>query len=111
MTNLIGEFRVGEDIGVALEVASGEMAEVSAIIAAMKPALISANRPVLDQSAAAIALTVVPGAAGWTLSLPSTATASLAPGIYGIDARLEVGGGIEITDRTAFIALTAGAVA
>jgi hypothetical protein len=110
MTSLIGEFRVGEDIGVALEVAQGEMALVSAISAAMKPARIAANRPVLDESAAAIALDVAADATGWTLSLPSAVTATLDPGIYGIDARLEIAGGVEITDRTAFISLSAGAI-
>lgn len=110
MTGLLGEFRIGEDIGLALEVTSGDMALVSAITAAMKPARIAANRPVLDDGAPAIALGVAPDTAGWTLSLASTATAALAPGIYGIDARLEIAGGVEITDRTAFIALSAGAL-
>lgn len=110
MTSLLGEFRIGEDIGLALEVASGDVALVSAITAAMKPARIAANRPVLDDRAPAIALSVASNATGWTLSLPSTATAGLAPGIYGIDARLEIAGGIEITDRTAFISLSAGAL-
>jgi hypothetical protein len=111
MTSLLGEFRIGEDIGLALEVVSGDIGEVSAISAAMKPARITANRPVLDDAAAAIALSVAPAIAGWTVSLSSTTTASLAPGIYGIDARLEIAGGVEITDRTAFVALSAGALA
>jgi hypothetical protein len=111
MTSLLGEFRIGEDIGLALDVTSGDMGEVSAISAAMKPARIKGNRPVLDDGAPATALSVAPGMAGWTLSLPSATTAALAPGIYGIDARLEIAGGVEITERTAFIALSAGAVA
>jgi hypothetical protein len=111
MTSLLGEFRIGEDIGLALCVTSGDMGDVSAISAAMKPARIAANRPVLDSAAPAIALGVATEDSGWTLSLPSATTATLAPGIYGIDARLEIAGGVEITDRTAFIALSAGALA
>jgi hypothetical protein len=111
MTSLLGEFRIGEDIGLALDVTSGDMGEVSAISAAMKPARIAANRPVLDDAAPAIALSVAADASGWTLSLPSATSANLAPGLYGIDARLEIAGGVKITDRTAFIALSAGALA
>jgi hypothetical protein len=110
VAGLIGEFRIGEDLGIALEVTAGDMTQVSAVSAAMKPARIAANRPVLDASAAPIALTVASGAAGWTLSLPSATTAALAPGIYGIDARLEIAGGVEITEQTAFVALSAGAL-
>lgn len=111
MTGLIGEFRIGEDIGLALEVTTGDMALVSAITAAMKPARIAANRPVLDDAQPAVALSVAADTAGWTLSLPSATTATLEPGIYGIDARLEIAGGVEITEQTAFIALSAGALA
>ena len=111
MIGLIGEFRVGEDIALELEVASGDPGLVTAITAAMKPARITANRPVLDDAADSVALAVSPELNGWTLSLPSAATASLSPGLYGIDARLEVGGGVEITEQTAFIALSEGALA
>lgn len=110
MIGLIGEFRVGEDIALALEVADGDASLVSAITAAMKPAKIMANRPVLDEAAPATALTVAAEPAGWTVSLPSAASAGLTPGIYGIDARLEVAGGVEITEQTAFIALSEGAL-
>lgn len=110
MIGLIGEFRVGEDIALELEVASGDLGLVTAITAAMKPAKITANRPVLDDTAASVALAVSPEINGWTLSLPSTGSASLSPGLYGIDARLEVAGGIEITEQTAFIALSEGAL-
>lgn len=111
MSGLIGEFRIGEDIALALEVASGDTNLVTAISAAMKPARITANRPELEDGATATALSVAAGPSGWTVSLPSATTAGLSPGIYGIDARLEVAGGIEITEQTAFIALTEGALA
>ena len=111
MIGLIGEFRVGEDIALDLEVASGDAGLVTALTAAMKPARITANRPVLDEAATPIALTVAAEPTGWTVSLPSTASAALSSGIYGIDARLEVAGGVEITEQTAFIALSEGALA
>jgi len=110
MSTVIGEFRIGEDIGVALQVAAGNPAQVAQIVAAMKPARIVANRPVLDDAAESIPLNVAAEDAGWTLTLPSTATAGLEPGIYGIDARLEVAGGVEITERSAFISLSLGAL-
>lgn len=111
MIGMIGEFRLGEDIALALEVASGDPATVTAVTAAMKPARITANRPVLDDAAGAVALTVAPSPDGWTVSLPSAGSAALSPGIYGIDARLVVAGGVEITEQTAFIALSEGALA
>lgn len=111
MIGLIGEFRVGEDIALELEVASGDPGLVTAITAAIKPARVTANRPVLDDGADSVALAVSPEINGWTLSLPSAATASLSPGVYGIDARLKVAGGVEITEQTAFIALSEGALA
>ncbi|MGN6356454.1 MAG: hypothetical protein ACTHLU_03110 [Novosphingobium sp.] len=111
MNDVIGTFRVGEDLSIALD-AVGDIAEVTDIAAGMKPARAMANRLVLDDVAAAIPLAVAArGAAGWTFSLPAMATASLEPGLYGIDARLTFAGGIEITENTAFIALSRAAVA
>ena len=110
MIGLIGEFRVGEDIALELEVASGDPGLVTAVTAAMKPARITSNRPVLDDSADGIALAVAPVPNGWTISLANSVSAALPPGIYGIDARLQVAGGIEITEQTGFIALSEGAI-
>ncbi|MDP3676584.1 MAG: hypothetical protein Q8R44_16035 [Novosphingobium sp.] len=115
MTNgIIGEFRVGEDIAIALDATEGNAATVTAISVAMKPALVGDNRLMLDDEAAATALSAVPQAvagAGWTIALPGAQTALLAPGLYGIDARLTVGGGVDITEQTAFISLTRAALA
>jgi hypothetical protein len=112
MNGVIGEFRVGEDIAIALDAAAGDTAEVTSITACMKPATVAANRLVLADTTADMTLQVTArGAAGWTLSLPAAASAELVPGIYGIDARLACGGGIEITEQTAFIALSRAAVA
>lgn len=112
MNEVIGAFRVGEDLAIALDAAAGDTAEVTAITASMKPAKALANRLVLDAAAAVIPLIVTArGDAGWTLSLPATATASLEPGLYGIDARLAFAGGVEITENTAFVALSRAALA
>ena len=111
MNDVIGEFRIGEDLAVALDAAGGDPATVTGVTASMKPAKVSANRLTLDDEAAAIALAVTSRAeAGWTLSLSAAASAELAPGLYGIDARLAFPGGVEITERTAFVALSRGAV-
>jgi hypothetical protein len=112
MHGTIGTFRIGEDIAVALDALSGDTAAVTAITARMKPAKVIANRLMLDDSAAGIAMTVTAqGTAGWLLSLPASITATLAGGVYGIDARLTLSGAVEMTEESAFIALTRAAVA
>ena len=115
MTNaILGEFRVGEDIAVALDAVSGDTVQVTAISVAMKPALVADNRLTLDDAEPAIALSVSPQAAagaGWTIALAGAQSAALAPGLYGIDARLTIAGGVVITEQSAFISLTRAAVA
>lgn len=111
---ILGEFRVGEDIAIALDAIAGDTAAVSAIVAKMKPALVGDNRLMLDDAATAIPLSATPQAiagAGWTIALAGTQTALLEPGLYGIDARLTVAGGVVITEQTAFIGLTRAALA
>ena len=45
MTNgILGEFRVGEDIAIALDATEGDAAQVTAIDVRMKPALVADNR-------------------------------------------------------------------
>lgn len=112
MNDVIGEFRIGEDIAIALDAVAGDTASVSGVTASMKPARAVANRLVLDDAAPPLPLVVKPrGAQGWTLSLAAAASSGLDPGLYGIDARLAFPGGVEITERTAFIALSRAALA
>lgn len=112
MNGIIGSFRIGEDVSVALDALTGNPATVTAIAAKMKPAKVTANKIVLDHAAAGITMQVAPqGTTGWTISLAHTATANLAAGVYGIDARLSIAGGVEMTEQTGFIALTQAAVA
>ena len=112
MNGIIGSFRIGEDVLVALDALTGDTAQVTAISAKMKPAKGTANRIILDDTAAGVAMQVSSqGAAGWIISLSHSVTASLATGIYGIDARLTVGDGVEMTEQTGFISLSQAAVA
>ena len=112
MHGTIGNFRIGEDIAIALDATSGDTGLVTAITAQMKPAKVVANRIVLDDAATGMAMTVTSqGLAGWLISLPAAATAALAAGIYGVDARLTLSGAVEMTDQSGFIALSQAAVA
>lgn len=107
MNDVIGAFRIGEDLSVALDVAQGDPTGVLAVTAGMKPAKVAANSLTVDHAAAPITLAVTArGAAGWTFFLPAAASSTLEPGIYGIDARLAFSGGAEMTERTAFVALS-----
>ena len=111
---ILGEFRIGEDIVIALDAIAGDPAAVTAISVAMKPALVGDNRLMLDDEATAIPLSAAPQAApgaGWTIALAGAQTALLEPGLYGIDARLTVAGGVVITEQTAFVSLTRAALA
>jgi hypothetical protein len=112
MNGIIGDFRIGEEITLALDTLAGDPATVTAIIAKIKPAKISGNRVVLDVAAASSDMMVSPqGSAGWLVSLGHLASAGLAAGIYGIDARLTIAGSVEMTEQTAFISVTQAAVA
>ena len=112
MNGIIGSFRIGEDIAVALDAVQGDPVTVTAITAQMKPAKVAANRFVLDDNAAGIAMTVTAqGTTGWLVSLANAASAGLAVGIYGIDARLTIAGGVEMTEQSGFISLSRAAVA
>lgn len=117
MRSIIGEFRIGETIVVALDAVSGDPDDVSAITAAMRLVDTSGEAPAFVAAAEAIALTPAPRAAagdipaGWTLTLAAAASAELSPGTYGLDARLSIAGGVDITDETALLVLTEAAVA
>ena len=114
MNGIIGTFRIGEELTLALDASAGDTAAVSAISALMKPALVTANRLVLDDAASPVALVVTPqspASAGWTISLGHSQSALLEPGIYGIDAKLTLASSVEITEQSAFVSLSRAAVA
>lgn len=113
--SIIGDFRVGETLSLALDALSGDPGEVSAIAAWIAPAEQRGGVASVREDAVRTALDVTTRAAsgdvpaGWTLTLSAAASAALLPGLYGIDARLTVGGGVDITDASAFVRLTRSA--
>ena len=114
MNGIIGEFRIGEDIAVALDATAANATDASSLSAMMKPAQLIANRLVVDDLASGIAMATSPqqpAANGWLISLPHSQSAGLSPGIYGIDARLVIGGSVAMTEQTAFIRLSKATVA
>lgn len=113
---MIGTFRIGEDIRIALDAVAGDAEEVAAPEAFITR---SSRQNVFhpDATFTPIALTVTARAAegdipaGWDIVLPAAASAELKPGVYGIDARFGEGDDpIDITDETAVIWLTPSAV-
>ena len=114
MNGIIGEFRLGEDISIALDAMAGDPASVTGLTAAIKPALIAGNRVVLDDAATGIAMTIAPqgpASAGWIVSLGHAATSALTAGVYGIDAKLTLASSVEITEQSAFIRLSRATLA
>ena len=97
------EFARGETIGLALDAVEGDPALVSAVTAALK--LVGAGGTVVAAGTSVAALFAVTSRAaagdepgGWTLTIDAPASAALKPGLYRADARLEVAGGVVITD-------------
>lgn len=113
---LLGTFRVGEDITIALDAVSGDPATVSSITAMMRRVK-TMSGPEFDAEASPVTVTVTPRVAagdipaGWNLTVPASVSAGLDAGTYGIDAKLTgAGGSVDITDSTAFVSLTAAAI-
>jgi hypothetical protein len=99
-------FQRGETITLALDAVTGDPADVSAISAAMKPIPPGRTEAAVDAPfAASFIVTTRPASgdipAGWTLNIPAFISASLTPGAYVADARLEVAGGVIVTDSIA----------
>ena len=99
-------FQRGETIALALDAVSGDPAGVTAIAAKLKAvppgrttvpasAPVAASFLIADRAAAG----EIP--AGWTLTVSAAASAALSPGAYLADARLEVGGGVIVTESVA----------
>lgn len=99
-------FQRGETILLALDAVAGDPLSVTAMSAAMKAVApgrtsISAGTPVASVFA------ISPRAAqgdippGWNLTVDAATSATLAPGNYLADARLDVGGGVVITESVA----------
>ena len=99
-------YQRGETISLALDALSGDPAGVSAIIARLK-AVPSGRTTVPANAPVAASFVIAPRAAagdepaGWTLTIPDSVSAALAAGSYLADARLEVAGGVVVTDSVA----------
>ncbi len=99
-------FQRGETISLALDAVSGNPLDVSAISAQLK--VVPPGRTSVPAGAPVAASFVVLSRAasggippGWTLSISAATSATLLPGAYLADARLEVAGGVIITESVA----------
>jgi hypothetical protein len=99
-------FQRGETVSLALDVLSGDPIAVSVITAQLK-AVTPGRLSVAPDAPVAASFTITPRAAvddlpaGWTLTISASTSATLAAGFYAADARLEVAGGVIITDQVA----------
>lgn len=99
-------YQRGETVSLALDVLSGDPAGVTAITAQLK-AVAPGRLSVAAGASVAASFSITPRAAiddlpaGWTLTIPASVSAALDAGFYAADARLEVAGGVIITDQIA----------
>lgn len=99
-------FQRGETISLALDAVTGDPLSVTAIDAVMK-AVSPGRTGVADSAPVAATFSVSPRAAmgeippGWTLSIDASTSSTLAAGNYLADARLQVAGGVIVTEPVA----------
>ncbi len=99
-------FQRGETISLALDAVSGNPLDVTAISAELKA--VPPGRTSVPEGAPVAATFVMiarPAVGsippGWTLVISAATSATLSPGAYLADARLEVAGGVIVTDAVA----------
>jgi hypothetical protein len=99
-------FQRGETLSLALDILSGEAASVGGITAEMKA--VPAGRTTAPREAPPVARFAIASRAakddvpaGWTLTIPAATCAGLPAGAYIADARIEVGGGVVLTESVA----------
>jgi hypothetical protein len=99
-------FQRGETLTLALDAIIGDPLSVTSISAVMK-AVPPGRTGVPDGAPVAATFSISPRAAqgdippGWTLTIPATTSATLSSGAYLADARLEVAGGVIVTEPVA----------
>lgn len=99
-------YQRGETICLALDAVTGDPLSVTQIDAALK-AVPPGRTGVPSGAPVAATFSVSPRPAegdispGWTLTISAETSASLAPGAYAADARLEVAGGVIVTEPVA----------
>lgn len=101
-------FQRGETISLALDAVSGDPAEAGAIAASLKAVPpgrtgVAANAPVAASFVLSSRAATDENPAGWTLTIPAAVSATLAPGSYLADARIEIAGGVVVTDSVAIV--------
>jgi hypothetical protein len=95
-------FRKGETIQLALDAVEGDPAAVDAISARIRP--LPPGRTSVAEGGEAASFQIAARAAagdspaGWTLTLPAAVSAALPAGFYLADARLEVAGGVILSE-------------
>ena len=99
-------FQRGETISLALDAVSGDPTSVSTLTARMKAVppgrtSVPADSPVIAEFSVSARAAVGEVPPGWTLTLAAAVSALLAPGSYLADARLEIAGGVIVTDSIA----------
>ena len=96
-------YQRGETISLALDALSGGSASVTAISAQLK-AVAPGRMHVSPEAPVAANFVISPRAAadalpaGWTLTIAPAVSATLSAGFYAADARIEIAGGVVITD-------------
>jgi hypothetical protein len=99
-------FQRGETISLALDAVSGDPAGVSAITAKLK-AVPPGRTSVPAGAATAASFAVAPRPAegdvppGWTLTVSAATSSALSACAYLADARIEIGGGVIVTESVA----------
>ena len=99
-------FQHGETVSLALDAVTGDPLSVTAIDAVLK-AVPPGRTGVPEGAPVAAIFAVSPRVAvgdtppGWTLTISAATSATLAPGTYLADARLEVAGGVIVTEPVA----------
>ncbi len=96
-------FERGETISLALDAVTGDPLAVNQIIAKLKPVApgrnsVSAATPVAASFDIAPRVAVGDIPPGWTLTIGATTSALLRSGNYLADARIEIAGGVVISD-------------
>jgi hypothetical protein len=99
-------FQSGETISLALDALDGDPLTVSAISAQLKA--VPPGRTIVPSGApVAATFVVLPRAAsgdvpaGWNLIISAATSATLVPGLYFADARMEISGSVVITEQIA----------
>jgi hypothetical protein len=99
-------FQRGETLTLALDAVTGDPASVTAISAQLK-AVPSGRTSVPAGAPVAATFAIVTRAAagdfppGWTLTISAATCSTLVPGSYLADARIEIAGGVIITEAVA----------